>query len=87
MEYLSSITTGSKIPFLTASVTPFSNFLITGEYAHGVRSKGLINYRLSSGASFELDYTHYVPGQKAIRFDYREQRKATLSVPMRFSFL
>jgi hypothetical protein len=87
MEYLSSVVTGSKIPFLTTSVTPFRNFLISGEYAHGVRSSALLNYRLSSGASFELDYTRYVPGQKAIRFDYREQRKATLSVPMRFSFL
>jgi len=87
MEYLSSIPTGSKIPFLTASVTPFRNFLITGEYARGVRSKGLINYRLSSGTTFELDYTYYVPGQKAIRFDYREERKASLSFPLRFSFL
>jgi hypothetical protein len=87
MEYLSAVATGSKIPFLTASVTPFRNFLVTGEYAHGVRSNALLNYRLSSGATFELDYTRYVPGQKAIRFDYREQRKAALSVPMRFSFL
>ena len=87
MEYLSSIATGSKIPFLTASVTPFRNFLIMAEYARGVRSRGLINYRFSSGTVFELDYTRYVPGQKAIRFDYREERKATLSFPLRFPFL
>ncbi len=85
IEYLSSIATGNKIPFLTFSVTPFRNFLITGEYADGVRSKALLNYRIPSGLILELDYTKYVEGQEAIRLNYLEERKASLSIPMRFS--
>lgn len=87
MEYLSSISKGEKIPFLTASVTPFRNFLVTGEYAKGVRSKTLVNYRLASGTMLELDYTRYVKEQQAIRLSYLEERKATLSVPLRLPFL
>jgi len=87
LEYLSSVTTGSEIPFLSAAVTPFRNLLITGEYAHGVRTKTLLNYRLPAGPMVELDYIRYVEGQEAIRLNYLEERKATLSIPMRFSFL
>jgi hypothetical protein len=87
MEYLSSISKGRNIPFLTASVTPFRNFLITGKYAKGVRLKALANYRLASGPMLELDYTRYVKEQQAIRLNYLEERKATLSVPLRFPFL
>lgn len=86
LEYLSSISTGSKIPFLLASVTPLKNILFSGEYAHNVRTKILMNYRLSNGPAFELDYTRYTEGQQAIRLNYLEERKATLSVPLRFSF-
>lgn len=87
MEYLSSISKGKKIPLLTASITPFRNFLVTGEYAKGVRSKVLVNYRLASGPILEIDYTRYVKEQQAIRLNYLEERKATLSVPLRLPFL
>ena len=85
-EYLSSISTGTNIPFLTASLTPFRNLMITGEYANGVRAKALANYRLASGPALELEYAKYEPGQEAIRFNYLEEKKATLSLPMRFSW-
>lgn len=86
-EYLSSIETGSEIPFISASIIPFRNLLFSGEYADGVRSKALVSYRLPSNLMFELDYTKYVPGQKAIRFNYLEERRATFASPLRFSFL
>jgi hypothetical protein len=86
-EYLSSIETGSQIPFLSASIIPFRNLLFSGEYADGVRSKALVSYRLPSNLMLELDYTRYVPGQKAIRFNYLEERRATFASPLRFSFL
>jgi len=82
IEYLSSIKTGSTIPFLNTSVRFFRNFLFTGEYDHGVKTRGLLNYRLPSNLIFELDYTNYVPGQKAISFNYLEERKASLSLPL-----
>jgi len=69
VEYLSSIQTGSEIPFLRASITPAPNLLLTGEYAHGVRTKALFSLRLPSNIFFEIDYTNYVKDQKAVRFN------------------
>ena len=86
-EYLSSVTNENKIPFVSASITPFQNLLVTAEYAHGVRTKTLANYRLPAGPMLELDYTRYVAGQKTIRLNYLEERSAVLSVPFHFSFL
>ena len=83
MEYLSSIADGKEIPFLNASVAPFGNLLLSAEYAKGVRTNVLANYRLPSGLSFELNYTYYDPEQKAIQVSYREERQATLSLPIR----
>lgn len=83
VEYLSSITTGKTIPFLSTSARFLKNFLFTGEYAYGVKARGLLNYRLPSNLVFELDYTNYVPGQKAISFNYLEERKASLSLPLK----
>jgi len=83
MEYLSSIADNKEIPFLNASVAPFGNLLLNAEYAKGVRTNVLANYRLPSGLSFELNYTHYDPEQKAILVSYREERQATLSLPIR----
>ena len=82
VEYLSSITTGKEIPYLNASIAPFRNFLLSAEYAKGVRTNALASYRLPSGLSMELDYTRYTPGQQAILVTYLEERQATLSLPL-----
>jgi len=83
VEYLSALKQDRAMPFINASARFLKNFLFTGEYTHGVRSRGLLNYRLPSNLVFEIDYTKYVPGQKAISFNYLEERKASLSVPIR----
>lgn len=83
IEYLSSVRSGSSIPFLNTSLRFLKNFMFTGEYAHGVRTRGLLNYRLPSSLIMELDYTRYAPGQQAISFNYLEERKASLSMPVR----
>jgi hypothetical protein len=85
MEYLSSISTGAEIPFISASVTPFNNMMLSGEYAYGVRTRALFSYRLPSNLMFELDYANYEEEQQAIRFNYLEERKAMLAIPLRFS--
>lgn len=87
LEYLSSITTGKTIPFVNASARFMKNFLFSGEYAHGVKARGLLNYRLPSNLVLEVDYTKYVPGQKAISFNYLEERKASLSLPLKIGAL
>ena len=83
VEYLSSLKDGPSIPFLNTSFRFFKNFLFSGEYAHGVKTRGLLNYRLPSNLVFELDYTNYVAGQTAISFNYLEERKASLSLPIK----
>lgn len=84
LEYLSSIPTHSEVPFVNLTFQPFSQLLITGEYAHNVRSKATMNYSFPKNIVFNLTYAKYVPGQEAITYNYLEERSASLSIPMRF---
>jgi hypothetical protein len=85
VEYLSALKKDNAMPFLTASAKILRNFLIAGEYTHGVKTRGLLNYRLPSNFVFEVDYTKYVPGQQAISFNYLEERKVSLSIPLKIA--
>lgn len=81
VEYLSSVSTGKTMPFLNASVRVTTNMLFSGEYTHGVRAKGIFSYRLPSDLQIELNYTNYAKGQKAIIYNFREERKVIISKP------
>jgi len=83
VEYLSSVTSGNIMPFVNTSLRLASSLLISGEYTYGVRAKGILNYRLPSNVQFELNYTKYEKGQKAINYNYLEERKVAVSVPIR----
>ena len=83
VEYLSSVVTGKSMPFLNASMRLLSGLMITGEYSYGVRSKGILSYRLPSNLQVELNYAKYAPGQKAIIYNYLEERKAVISIPIK----
>jgi hypothetical protein len=82
-EYLSSVTSGPMMPFANASFRLASNLLLSAEYTHGVRAKGSLSYRLRSNIQFDLNYIKYVKGQTAINFNYLEERKIAISVPIR----
>ena len=82
VEYLSSVNTGQIMPFMSASVRLLSGLLVTGEYTYAVRAKGILSYRLPSNLQFELNYIKYDPGQKAIIYNYLEERKAAISIPI-----
>jgi hypothetical protein len=84
IEYLSSVASGKYMPFVSASLSLSSSLLLSGEYMHGVRSKGILSYRLPSSALFELNYTIYDKDQTAINNNYREERKAVISAPFHF---
>jgi cell division protein FtsN len=86
-EYLSSLPSNPLMPFVNASLRLTNNFLLTGEYTHGVRAKGTLSYRLPSNIQFDLNYTWYDKDQKAIFYNYLEERKATLSLPLRIGKL
>jgi hypothetical protein len=86
-EYLSSISTGSGMPFISFSASPLRNLMISGEYVHRVRSKALLSFRLPSNMMFEFDYSNYTEGQQAIRFNFLEERKVTLAIPINLLFI
>lgn len=83
VEYLSSITSGTKIPFFNTSVRLLSNLLASGEYNHNVQSKAVLSYNLPSGLQLELNNTWYKKGQTAINNTFEEDRKAIFSLPVR----
>ncbi|HBC79101.1 MAG TPA: hypothetical protein DCZ51_10765, partial [Bacteroidales bacterium] len=82
-EYLSSVTSQPFMPYVNASLRVTSNLLLSGEYAPGVRTRGTLSYRLPSNLQFDAYYTLYDKDQKAIFYNYREERKATLSIPLK----
>ncbi|MEI6898919.1 MAG: hypothetical protein WCL00_03495, partial [Bacteroidota bacterium] len=83
MEYLSSIPKGALIPYATATIQPFRKLIVNGEYAYGVRTRGLLDYYFWKDALLEVEYFKYVQGQLATLVTAPEQRKATLSMPFR----
>ncbi len=81
-EYLSSVKSGPAMPFMNASLRITNNLLLSGEYTYGVRAKGTLTYRLPSNLQLDLNYTWYDKDQKAINYNYREERKAVVSIPL-----
>ena len=85
VEYLSSVVSRPAMPFMNASLRITNNMLLSGEYTYGVRAKGTFSFSLPSNLQLDLFYTWYDKNQKAISFTYREERKATLSIPIKIS--
>ena len=85
VEYLSSLTTGELMPFVNGSFRLAPNLMLSGEYSPEVRSKGTLTYRLPSSLQFDVNYIYYKKGQQAINNNFREERKVSMSMPIRFS--
>jgi hypothetical protein len=82
-EYLSSILNNPFIPFATIAFQPFSKLILNAEYAHNVRTKGLLNYNFGKSSFLEIEYAKYVDGQLATRFNANEERKAKVLLPFK----
>lgn len=82
-EYLSSVNAGNPMSFANASVRLSPGLLVSGEYTDHIRSKATVNYHLPFNAKLDIDYTKYAKGQTAIRYNYLEERKVTLSAPIK----
>ncbi|MDP4290414.1 MAG: hypothetical protein Q8908_04975 [Bacteroidota bacterium] len=82
-EYLSSISIGAFIPYLTATIQPFNRLTLFGEYDHGVKTRGLMDYYIGKDMLLELDYAKYVEGQQATRFNAPEERRIKFSFPFK----
>jgi hypothetical protein len=83
VEYLSSVSSGTVMPFFTLATRPLSNLILSGEYAYGVRGKAILNYQPFKNIQMELNYTKYKPGQKAVNYNYLEERKAIVTIPIK----
>ncbi len=84
LEYLSSISNGPFIPYVKATIQPFSKLTLNGEYAYGVRAGGMLNYYFRKDVLLEINYTKYVEGQLATRYNANVERKVKLSFPVRY---
>jgi hypothetical protein len=82
VEYLSSLLPGKQVmPFVNASMQLTNKLMLSGTYTHGVVGKGILTYCLPGAAQIELDYIKYAKDQKAIIYNYLEERRASLSIP------
>lgn len=82
-EYLSSVSSGTIMPFVNTSFSLSPNLLMLVEYTHLVRTKAALAYRLPSNLQIDLNYTKYADDQKAIKHNYLEERRAMISMPIR----
>jgi hypothetical protein len=81
VEYLSSVTSGTTMPFVNMSLRLASSLLLSGEYTYGVRFRGLLSYRLPNNLQFDVTYLNYNKHQTAINYNILEERKAVISMP------
>jgi cell division protein FtsN len=83
VEYMGSIANRPAIPFVTASFMPVSKMMIFGEYDHGTRLRGLLDYYPGANSILEIEYNKYAKNQQAILYNYLEERKASFSLPVK----
>jgi len=83
VEYLSDIKSGEFMPFINSSIRIASGLLFSGEYMNGVKAEGLLSYRTPSNLQIDLNYINYYKDQTAINYNYLEERKISLSLPIR----
>lgn len=83
VEYLSQVTSGEFMPFVNSSIRVASGLLFSGEYMYGVKGEGILSYRSPGNLQVDLNYAKYHEDQTAINYNYLEERKISLSAPIR----
>jgi hypothetical protein len=81
-EYFSSPIIENSLPFIGSSIMLLNNMLLSGEYTFGVKFKSSFSYRLPSNIQFDLNYTGYEKGQKAIPGMLLQERGGSISLPI-----
>ncbi len=83
VEYLSSVQSGTPMPFVNTSVRLRPGLIFSAEHTYNVATKANLSYRFAKKIQFEVNYTKYKPGQDAVKINYREEKKAIISMPFR----
>ncbi|RTZ10910.1 hypothetical protein EKM05_03180 [Flavobacterium sp. GSP27] len=86
IEYISSLESNKSIPFLNSSFRLSSQLFLTASYYSKVLYDLNLNYTTPKNLRFDFDYSKYDKNQQAVRFNYSEMRKASISMPHRSSF-
>ena len=86
IEYLSSIPVNPLIPFIGISFLPLSKVMLNGMFAKNVGFNGIMSIFLPANSFFQFTYSNYIAGQKAIHYNYLEQRNFSLTVPYRIKY-
>ena len=86
LEYISSLESNKSIPFLNSSFRLSSQLFLTASYYSKVLYDLNLNYTTPKNLRFDFDYSKYDKNQEAVRFNYSEMRKASISMPIRSSF-
>lgn len=81
VEYLSSVESGRPMPFLNASIRLYQGIIFSAEHTYNVRTKANLSYRFAKKLQFEASYVKYQPGQDAVKVNYKEEKKAIISMP------
>jgi hypothetical protein len=84
-EYFSRISGTPFMPYVNGSWSVLNNLLISGEYTHNVRSTGTVSYRSTRNIQVDLNYIKYAKDQRAIFYNYLEERKASVAIPLRIN--
>lgn len=83
VEYLSEVESGEVMPFVNSSARIASGLLFSGEYMYGVKGEALLSYRSPRNLQVDLNYINYDEDQTAVNFNYLEERKLSISAPIR----
>lgn len=81
-EYLSSVL-NKVMPFVNMSYRLGSAIFLTGEHIKGVRTSGLIGYRMRNDLRIEFNYQRYEKDQKAVQIGFLDEKKLVISKPFR----
>ena len=84
VEYLSTNFT-KVMPFINMSYRLGSGLFLTGEHIKGVRTSGLIGYRMPNNLRIEFNYLRYEKDQKAVLVNFLDEKKLVISKPFRSS--
>ncbi len=82
-EYLTSVRSGNTMPFVNATTRIGTSLLLNGEYTYSVRSRLGLSYRFPSNLTLDALYTNYADSQKAVNTGATEERKISISTPVK----
>ena len=86
LEYVSALEKNKIIPYFGTSVRLANQLFISGGYYSKVKYTGNLNFSSLKNIRLNLDYTKFNKNQEAVRFNYSQVRKMSVSSPIQTSF-